>query len=64
MTGRRPSAPGCEQVGWERWCVLSTRVVYAHTAVIDRTFLTWRTLWHWRGLARFLRKHPERLRVL
>ena len=30
----------------------------------DRRFLTRRTLWHWRGIARFVRKHPERLRAL
>ena len=28
---------------------------------IERGFLTRRTLWHWRGIARFVRKHPERL---
>jgi hypothetical protein len=32
--------------------------------VIDRKLLTRRTLWHWRGIARFVRKHPERLRAL
>ena len=29
-----------------------------------RRFLTRRTLWHWRGILRFVRKHPERLRAL
>ena len=29
----------------------------------DRRFFTRRTLWHWRGIARFVRKHPERLRA-
>ena len=37
-------------------------VSHAHAAVTDRRFLTRRTLWHWRGIARFVRKHPERLR--
>jgi hypothetical protein len=31
------------------------------TRVTDRRFLTRRTLWHWRGIARFVRKHPEQL---
>jgi N-acetylglucosaminyl-diphospho-decaprenol L-rhamnosyltransferase len=50
--------------GWERWYVPAARVVHAHAAVTDRTFLTRRTLWHWRGILRFVRKHPERLKVL
>ena len=29
----------------------------------DTRWLTRRTLWHWRGIARFVRKHPERLRA-
>ena len=27
----------------------------------DLRFLTRRTLWHWRGILRFARKHPETL---
>jgi len=27
----------------------------------DARFFTRRTLWHWRGIARFVRKHPETL---
>ena len=50
--------------GWECWYVPAARVVHAHAAVTDRTFLTRRTLWHWRGIVRFVRKHPERLRAL
>jgi N-acetylglucosaminyl-diphospho-decaprenol L-rhamnosyltransferase len=50
--------------GWERWYVPQAKVVHAHQAVTDRRFLTRRTLWHWRGIARFVRKHPERLRAL
>ena len=30
----------------------------------DRTLLTHRTLRHWRGILRFVRKHPERLKAL
>jgi N-acetylglucosaminyl-diphospho-decaprenol L-rhamnosyltransferase len=47
---------------WERWYVPEAKVVHAHAAVTDRRLLTRRTLWHWRGIARFVRKHPERLR--
>ena len=32
-----------------------------YAAVIDKRFLTRHTLWHLRGMARFVRKHPERL---
>jgi N-acetylglucosaminyl-diphospho-decaprenol L-rhamnosyltransferase len=52
------------EAGWERWYVPTARVVHAHAAATDRTFLTRRTLWHWRGILRFVRKHPERLRAL
>jgi N-acetylglucosaminyl-diphospho-decaprenol L-rhamnosyltransferase len=50
--------------GWERWYVPAAVVRHEHQAVTDRRFLTRRTLWHWRGIARFVRKHPERLRAL
>ncbi len=52
------------RAGWERWQVPQAVVVHAHDALTDRRFLTRRTLWHWRGIARFVRKHPERLRAL
>jgi N-acetylglucosaminyl-diphospho-decaprenol L-rhamnosyltransferase len=52
------------KAGWERWYVPEAKVVHAHQALTDRRFLTRRTLWHWRGIARFVRKHPERLRAL
>jgi hypothetical protein len=39
-------------------------VTHTHDAVTDRRFLTRRTLWHWRGILRFVRKHPERLKAL
>jgi GT2 family glycosyltransferase len=51
------------RAGWERWYVPEARVVHAYDAAIDRTFLSRRTLWHARAMARFLRKHPERLRA-
>jgi N-acetylglucosaminyl-diphospho-decaprenol L-rhamnosyltransferase len=52
------------KAGWERWYVPAALVTHAYAAEIDRKLLTRRTLWHWRGMARFVRKHPERLRAL
>ena len=37
---------------------------HAYAAVIDERFLSRHTLWHARGMARFVRKHPERLFAL
>ena len=36
---------------------------HAYAAVIDKRFLSRHTLWHARGMARFVRKHPEALRA-
>lgn len=47
------------QAGWERWYVPAAVVRHAYAAVIDRRFLSRHTLWHARGMARFVRKHPE-----
>ena len=52
------------KAGWETWYVPAAVVEHGHEAVTDRTLLTRRTLWHWRGIFRFVRKHPERLRAL
>ena len=52
------------KAGWERWYVPAAVVTHAYAAEIDRRLFTRRTLWHWRGIARFVRKHPERLRAL
>src|SRR4029079_5237506 len=52
------------QAGWERWYVPGAVVTHAYAAVIDRRFLSRHTLWHARGMARFVRKHPEGLRAL
>ncbi len=49
--------------GWERWYVPGAVVQHEHKAETDTRWLTRRTLWHWRGIARFVRKHPERLRA-
>ena len=50
--------------GWERWYVPAAVVRHEHKAETDKRWLTRRTLWHWAGIARFVRKHPERLRAL
>jgi N-acetylglucosaminyl-diphospho-decaprenol L-rhamnosyltransferase len=52
------------KAGWERWYVPAAVVTHDYAAVVDRRFLTRHTLWHARGMARFVRKHPERLTAL
>ncbi|HEX5480079.1 MAG TPA: glycosyltransferase family 2 protein [Dehalococcoidia bacterium] len=52
------------QAGWERWYVPQAIVRHEHKAETDKRWLTRRTLWHWAGVLRFVRKHPERLRAL
>ena len=52
------------KAGWERWFVPEALVRHEYAAVIDRRFLTRHTLWHLRGVLRFVRKHPERLLAL
>ncbi len=52
------------RAGWERWYVPQAVVRHEHKAVTDKQWLTRRTLWHWAGIVRFVRKHPERLRAL
>jgi GT2 family glycosyltransferase len=52
------------KAGWERWYVPQALVTHRYAAETDRKLLTRHTLWHWRGIARFVRKHPERLRAL
>jgi GT2 family glycosyltransferase len=49
------------QAGWERWYVPHAVVAHEYAAVIDKRFLSRHTLWHARGMARFVHKHPERL---
>jgi GT2 family glycosyltransferase len=51
------------KAGWERWYVPDAVVIHHHQAVTDRHFFNQRTLWHWRSIARFVRKHPESLRA-
>jgi len=52
------------RAGWERWYVPAAVVTHAYAAVIDQRFLSRHTLWHASGMARFVRKHPERLLAL
>jgi GT2 family glycosyltransferase len=52
------------RAGWERWYVPAAVVRHAYDRASDRRLLTRRTLWHWRGILRFVRKHPERLRAV
>jgi N-acetylglucosaminyl-diphospho-decaprenol L-rhamnosyltransferase len=49
---------------WERWYVPAAIVEHDYAAIIDDRFLTRRTIWHTRGMLRFVRKHPERLLAL
>jgi N-acetylglucosaminyl-diphospho-decaprenol L-rhamnosyltransferase len=50
------------KAGWECWLVPEAVVTHGYAAVIDKRFLSRHTLWHLRGMARFVRKHPEILR--
>ena len=52
------------RAGWQRWYVPGAVVRHAWAQVIDRRFLSRHTLWHARGMARFVRKHPETLKRL
>jgi GT2 family glycosyltransferase len=49
------------RAGWERWYVPQSRVVHDYQRVIDHRLVTPRTLWHLRGMARYVRQHPETL---
>jgi len=50
------------RAGWERWYVPEAVVEHAYAAVIDKRWLSRHTIWHARGMARFVRRHPEILR--
>ena len=52
------------KAGWERWYVPDAVARHRWDACTDQRFWTRRTLWHWSGILRFVRKHPERLRAL
>ena len=50
------------RAGWQRWYVPDAIAEHDYERVIDRTLRSRRTLWHLRGMARFLRLHPEAVR--
>lgn len=52
------------RAGWERWYVPGAIVRHEYAAVIDKRLFSQHTWWHLRGMARFVRKHPERLLAL
>ncbi len=50
-----------ERAGWERWYVPAAVATHDYQRVVDRTFLSRRTWSHLRGMARYVRRHPETL---
>jgi N-acetylglucosaminyl-diphospho-decaprenol L-rhamnosyltransferase len=50
-----------DRAGWERWYVPDAVATHDYQRVVDRTFLSRRTWWHLRGMARYVRRHPETL---
>jgi hypothetical protein len=52
------------KAGWERWWVPAAVAHHDWQRESDRRFLSRMSWWHTRGMVRFLRKHPERLRAL
>jgi GT2 family glycosyltransferase len=49
------------RAGWERWYVPGAVATHDYQRVVDRTFLSRRTWWHLRGMAQYVRRHPETL---
>ena len=49
------------RAGWECWYVPAAVARHRWDAETDKSFFTRRTLWHWRGMLRYVRKHPESL---
>ncbi len=47
------------RAGWERWYVPDAVAVHEYQRVIDRQLFSTRSLWHLRGMLRFVRVHPE-----
>lgn len=52
------------KAGWERWWVPQAVAHHEWQRESDRRFLSRMSWYHTRGMVRFLRKHPERLRAL
>lgn len=47
------------EAGWSVWQTPAARAVHEHQAATDKVFFDKRTLWHARGMLRFVRKHPR-----
>lgn len=47
------------EAGWAVWQTPAARAMHEHQAATDKTFFDRRTLWHARGMLRFVRKHPR-----
>lgn len=45
--------------GWEVWQTPGAEAIHEHQAATDKVFFDRRTLWHTRGMLRFVRKHPR-----
>jgi N-acetylglucosaminyl-diphospho-decaprenol L-rhamnosyltransferase len=52
------------KAGWERWWVPRAVAYHDWQRESDMRLLSRMSWWHTRGMVRFLRKHPERLRAL
>jgi len=46
------------EAGWEVWQTPNAVAIHEHQAATDKVFFDRRTLWHARGMLRFVRKHP------
>lgn len=46
------------EAGWEVWQSPSAEAIHEHQAATDKRFFDRRTLWHARGMLRFVGKHP------
>ncbi|MDQ6736976.1 MAG: glycosyltransferase family 2 protein [Gemmatimonadota bacterium] len=47
------------EAGWSVWQTPCARAVHEHQAATDKVFFDSRTMWHARGMARFVTKHPR-----
>jgi N-acetylglucosaminyl-diphospho-decaprenol L-rhamnosyltransferase len=47
------------QSGWGVWQTPRARAMHEHQAATDKSFFDRRTLWHMKGMLRFVRKHPR-----
>jgi len=45
--------------GWEVWQAPGAEAIHEHQAATDKVFFDHRTLWHARGMLRFVWKHPR-----